>query len=109
MRPMVVVVENPNEDPTVLAIGNVEVIELSTYPISRYADASDLLDTGYEEELRELLTRISEAYRPAERSEVETQLVWMLEETARYRRKYGEDPDGDLEDDLEDETDGEDD
>lgn len=91
MRPMVVVIENPDEDPTVLAIGNVEIVELSSYPISRYGDVSDLIDTGYEEECIELLSRIIEAYRPEQRGEAETHLCWMLGEVERLKRKYGED------------------
>lgn len=90
MRPMVVVIENPDEDPTVLTIGNVEVVELSTYPISRYGDVTDLVDTGYEEECAELLSRITEAYRPEQCGEVETHLYWMLTEIERLKRKYGE-------------------
>lgn len=90
MRPLVVVIENPDEDPTVLAIGNVEVVELSTYPISRYGDVSDLVDTGYEEECTELLSRITETYRPEQRGEVETHLCWMLSEIKRLKQKYGE-------------------
>jgi len=83
MRPLVVVIENPDEDPAVLVVGNVEVVELSTYPISRYADESDLLDAGYAEECTELLARIARTYRPAERSEAETHLDWMLSEVRR--------------------------
>jgi len=90
MRPLVVVIENPDEDPTVLTIGNVEVVELSTYPISRYGDVSDLVDTVYEEECTELLSRITETYRPEQRGEVETHLSWMLSEIKCLKQKYVE-------------------
>ena len=91
MRPLVVVIENPDEDPTVLTIGNVEVVELSTYPISRYGYVGDIVDTGYEEECRALLARIVETYRPEQRADVEEHLTWMLGEITRLKRKYGED------------------
>lgn len=90
MRPLVVVIENPDEDPTVLPIGNVDVIELSSYPISRYGDECDLVDTGYEEEIGGLLRRIGTTYLPTERAEAEEHLRWMLSEIARRKKEYGE-------------------
>jgi hypothetical protein len=103
MRPMVVI-ENPAEDPTILAIGNVEVIELSSHPISRYGDVTDIVDTGYEEECIALLSRVIGTYNPLQRGEVGEHLCWMLSEIKRLKRKYGEydeapeeDQDADLE------------
>lgn len=103
MRPLVIVIENPDEDPTVLVIGNIEVVELSSYPISRYGDVSDLIDTGYEEECRNLLARIVETYRPTQRAEAEEHLQWMLDEIIRRKREYGE-HDEDLAESYIDET-----
>lgn len=90
MRPLVVVIENPDEDPTVLAVGNVEIVELSSYPISRYGDVTDLEGTGYEEKCRNLLARIVETYRPTQRAEAEEHLQWMLDEIIRRKRECGE-------------------
>jgi hypothetical protein len=89
MRPLVVVIENPDEDPTVLSLGNVEIVELSSYAISRYGDECDIVDTGYEEELRELLARITKHFLPTERVEAEEHLNWMLSEVARRMEEYG--------------------
>lgn len=36
VRPLVVVIENPQEDPTVYSLGDVEIIEFSSYPLSRF-------------------------------------------------------------------------
>jgi len=89
MRPLVVVIENPGEDGRVLAVKNVEIVELSSYPISRYGDATDFDDTGYEEECRNLLARIVETCRPTQRAEAEEHLQWMLDEIIRRKREYG--------------------
>lgn len=45
--PVVVVVENPQEDPDVYASPDVEVIELTTYPMSKWGEEEVL---GYGEE-----------------------------------------------------------
>jgi hypothetical protein len=90
MRPLVVVIENPDEDPTVLVVGNVEVVELSSYPISRYGDECDIVDTGYEEEISELLARIVKRFLPVERAEAEEHLNWMLSEIDRRKAEYAE-------------------
>lgn len=43
--PVVVVVENPQEDPDVYASPDVEVIELTSYPMSKWA-GDEVLDYG---------------------------------------------------------------
>lgn len=47
-EPVVVVIENPQEDPDVLYSPSVTVIELSTYPMSKWCPEVELLDYGEE-------------------------------------------------------------
>ena len=46
MRPVVVVIENPNDDPDVLYSGDVDVVELSSYPASSWCTDDEVLSYG---------------------------------------------------------------
>lgn len=46
-KPVVVVIENPQEDPDVLIHGDVELIELTTYPLTKWG-SEEVLDYGEE-------------------------------------------------------------
>jgi hypothetical protein len=47
MKPVVVVIENPQEDPDVYSYGEVDIIHLSTYPMSKWG-RDEVLDYGQE-------------------------------------------------------------
>jgi hypothetical protein len=47
-EPVVVVIENPQEDPDVLYSPGVKVINLSTYPMSKWCPEGELLGYGQE-------------------------------------------------------------
>lgn len=43
-KPLVVDIEHPSQDPTVVTFGDVDVVELSSYPASNYIDPVEVLD-----------------------------------------------------------------
>lgn len=47
-KPVVVVIENPEEDPDIFVSGDVEIIELSTYPMSKWCPPEEVADYGTE-------------------------------------------------------------
>jgi len=93
MRPMVIVFENPNEDPSVFKLGDVDVVELSTYPISRYADSEDIAGGALEDSCRTLLDRVTRRFSPRQRRELVTHLRAILAEIEDLKERFavGED------------------
>lgn len=79
MTPFVVVIENPQEDPTVLTLGDVEVMELSSYPTSPHCD---LAVEGYDLEYLHTILEARDRFAKDSRE-------WMtLNDLARrYREK----------------------
>lgn len=82
MKPVVVVIENPQEDPDVYINGDVELIELSTYPMSKWG-ADEV--TGYGEEYAEKI-EYARARFPVGSPGWQA-LNWMVEE---FRRRLVE-------------------
>lgn len=58
IKPIVVVIENPQDDPDTFVIGDVELIELSSYPASRWAAEDHWDDPDYSGDMRELADRV---------------------------------------------------
>lgn len=61
MRPIVIVIENPDGEPTTYTVGDVELVELSSYPATGYAAEDRRAGSydGYSDKLRSLAERVA--------------------------------------------------
>lgn len=76
-RPVVYVIENPQEDPDVFSLGDVEVVHLTSYPVSNWCqdeEFSDYVEGGYLADVtaaRDAFPVDSESFRLLDRIVVE--------------------------------------
>lgn len=86
-KPTVVVIENPENDPDTYIMGNIEVIELSSYPATQWAhqERDDL--TEYPGDMRTIADGVQ--HLPGDGPRLAERLRWLADEYDRRSAEKG--------------------